>query len=138
MSKQKERRLSGLDFRSSSVTADILNYISDGKLHTINEIAEETEVSRSTVKRHLQSLSYRYPVETFCGGIERGGVRLDTKYIVQGKIITNEKLQILGKALELLQSSNSQEVNPKLLKEFISDFAPPTKNKEGNVNCHEN
>lgn len=116
-----------MDFKSSSVTADILNYISDGKIHTLQEIADEVEVSYSTAKRHIQSLSYRYPIETFCGGINRGGVKLDTKYIVQGKIITNEKLQILGKALALLQDANAYEVNPKLLQELISDFAPPTK-----------
>lgn len=125
-----------MDFKSSSVTADILNYISDGKIHTLQEIADEVEVSYSTAKRHIQSLSYRYPIETFCGGINRGGVKLDTKYIVQGKIITNEKLQILGKALALLQDANDYEVNPKLLQELISDFAPPTK-ETGNENKQE-
>lgn len=125
-----------MDFKSSSVTADILNYISDGKIHTLQEIADEVEVSYSTAKRHIQSLSYRYPIETFCGGINRGGVKLDTKYIVQGKIITNEKLQILGKALALLQDANDYEVNPKLLQELISDFTPPTK-ETGNENKQE-
>lgn len=115
-----------MDFRSSSVTADILNYISDGRIHTLQEIANEVEVSYSTAKRHIQSLSYRYPIETFCGGINRGGVKLDTKYIVQGKIITNEKLQILDKALSLLQESDAQGVNQRLLEELIKDFAPPT------------
>ena len=114
-----------MDFRSSSVTADILNYISDGKIHTLQEIANEVDVSYSTAKRHIQSLAYRYPIETFCGGINRGGVKLDTKYIVQGKIITNEKLQILGKALSLLQKSKAYEVDQRLLVELIRDFTPP-------------
>lgn len=119
-----------MEVKSSSVTADILNFISDGKLHTMQEIASEIEVSYCTVQRHIQSLSYRYPIQTFCGGIERGGVILDSKYIVQGKIITNEKLQILGKALDLLQKSNCSDVDKKALFELIRDFTPPTKKKE--------
>ena len=126
-----------MDFRSSSVTADILNYISDGKVHTLQEIANEVEVSYSTAKRHIQSLAYRYPIETFCGGINRGGVKLDTKYIVQGKIITNEKLQILGKALALLQGADDNEANPRLLQDLINDFAPPTSKETKNEDQQE-
>lgn len=118
--------------KCSSTIADILNILSDGKIHTINQIANEVEVSRSTAKRHLQSLAYRYPIETFCGGIEKGGVILDRRYIVQGKIITNEKLQILGKALDLLQKSDCKDINQNALYELIKDFTPPTNNKEDN------
>ena len=39
-----------MDLRKSSITADILNFISDGKLHTYQEIADEVEVSYSTVR----------------------------------------------------------------------------------------
>lgn len=127
-----------MDFKSSSVTADILNYISDGKVHSLQEIADEVEVHKNTVYKHIQSLSYRYPIDTFCGGINRGGVKLDTKYIVQGKIITNEKLQILGKALDLLQKSDCKDIDEKALLELIRDFTPPSKKKEDNVNYHEN
>ena len=70
-----------MDLRASSITADILNVLSDGKKHTMCEIAEIVEVSERTVRRHIQSLSYRYPIQTFCGGIDRGGVYLDKKYI---------------------------------------------------------
>lgn len=122
----------------SDITADILNFISDGKVHTMNQIAEACEVSKRTVNRHIQSLSYRYPIDTFRGGIDRGGVILDTKYIVQGKIITNEKLQILGKALDLLQKSGCKDIDEKALLELIRDFTPPSKKKEDNVSYHEN
>ena len=119
-----------MDLRKSSITADILNVLSDGKVHTLNEIAEEVEVHRNTVQRHIQSLSYRYPIETFCGGDKKGGVYLDKNYIHNGKIISNDKLQIIGKALELLQKSNDTSVDAELLKELIQDYTP-TKSKEG-------
>ena len=126
-----------MQVKSSSVTADILNYISDGKIHTLQEIADEVDVSKWTVQRHINSLAYRYPIETFCGGINRGGVFLDTKYIVQGKIITLEKLQILDKALILLQKSGCKDVNQKALNELIKDFTPPKTNKEDYLNYYE-
>ena len=96
-----------MDLKKSSITADILNILSDCKIHTINEIADEVEVSRSTVKRHIQSLSFRYPIQSFCGGINRGGVYLDKNYVYQGQTLTNDELQIIGRALKLLQKSES-------------------------------
>ena len=61
--------------KSSDVTADILNFLSDGKLHTYQEIADEVECSYSTVRRHIESLSYKIVVlyflldvaEIYCG-----------------------------------------------------------------------
>ena len=93
-----------MDLKASSITADILNVLSDGKKHTMQEIAEVVEVSERTVRRHIQSLSYRYPIETFCGGIERGGVWLDKKYINQGRIFTKEEIDILIKGLQFLNN----------------------------------
>lgn len=84
-----------MDLRKSSITADILNILSDCKIHTINEIADEVEVSRSTVKRHIQSLSFRYPIQSFCGGVNRGGVYLPKNYIYKGRTLTNDELQII-------------------------------------------
>ena len=119
-----------MDLRKSSITADILNVLHDGKIHTLQEIADQVEVSKCTVQRHIQSLAYRYPIETFHGGDKKGGVCLDKNYIHNGKIITNDKLQIIGKALALLQNANDTSVDEKLLEELIQDFTP-TKNKEG-------
>ena len=121
-----------MDLRSSSITADILNFISDGKLHKMQDIANEVEVSERTIRRHIQSLSYRYPIEVFVGGRDTGGVRLDTKYIVQGKIITNDKLQLINRALNLLQEV--EHSNNPLLKELIEDFSLPTRKQENKDN----
>ena len=119
-----------MDLRKSSITADILNVLSDGKVHTFNDIAEKVEVHKNTVYRHIQSLSYRYPIETFHGGDSKGGVYLDKKYLHQGKIRSRDELQIISQALELLQKSGS-EVDQELLSSLIQEFTIPTNNKTG-------
>jgi len=119
-----------MDLKKSSITADILNVISDGNVHTTQEIADEVEVSKRTVIRHIQSLSYRYPIETFHGGDTKGGVYLDKKYLHQGKIRSRDELQIISQALELLQKSGS-EVDQELLGSLIQEFTIPTNNKIG-------
>ena len=127
-----------MDLKKSSITADILNILSDGKIHTMQEIADEVEVSEKTVRRHIQSLSYRYPIETFRGGDRRGGVYLDKKYIYQGKIRSRDELQIISQALELLQKSSS-DVDQELLSNLINEYALPTKLQEkGEANEREN
>ena len=118
-----------MDLRSSSITADILNFLSDGKLHTYSEIAEEVEVHKNTVYKHIQSLSYRYPIQTFCGK-HNAGVKLDTNYIQQGRILTKDELQLINKALTLLQKNESDVNNPTLCN-LIKIFNPP--NNEENI-----
>ena len=93
-----------MDLKASSITADILNVLCDGKRHTMQEIADAVEVSERTVRRHIQSLSYRYPIETFCGGIERGGVKLDKKYCCGGRIFTKKEGEFILKGLKTLQN----------------------------------
>ena len=117
-----------MDLKMSSITADILNILSDGKVHTMQEISDEIEVSRRTVIRHIQSLSYRFPIETFCGGINRGGVYLDKDYIYQGKTLSIDELQIINNALSLLQKQNAN-VDQKLLHSLLNKFSLPS-NKE--------
>ena len=104
-----------MDLKKSSITADILHVLNDGKIHTLQEIADEVEVSKWTVHRHIQSLSYRYPIQTFCGGINHGGVKLESNFVYQGKVLTNDELQLINKALSLLQKTKSEEVNNELL-----------------------
>ena len=111
-----------MDLKKSSITADILNILSDCKVHTLQEIADEVEVHKNTVAKHIQSLSYRYPINTFCGGINRGGVCLDKGYVHQGKVLTNDELQVINKALTLLQKSKSEDVNQELIDNLISRF----------------
>lgn len=114
-----------MDLKSSSITADILNLLSDCKVHTMKELADEIEVSERTIRRHIQSLTYRYPIQTFCGGINRGGVYLDKSYLYQGKTLTVDELQVINKALTLLQKCKDQNVNTEVIKNLINKFTPP-------------
>lgn len=107
-----------MDLKASSITADILNVLSDGKKHTMQEIADKVEVSERTVRRHITSLSYRYPIETFCGGIERGGVYLDKNKIERGKILTKDEIDILLKGLKLLREKEENELIDKLIERY--------------------
>ena len=120
-----------MDLKMSSITADILNILSDGKVHTMQEISDEIEVSRRTVIRYIQSLSYRFPIETFCGGINRGGVFLDKDYIYQGQTLSIDELQIINNALLLLQKQNAN-VNQKLLHSLIKKFSLPEERRIAN------
>ena len=113
-----------MDLKKSSITADILNILSDNKVHTLQEIADEVEISKMTVRRHIQSLSYRYPIETFCGGINRGGVYLDKDYVYQGSTLTNDELQLINNALLLLQK-HGVGVDKNLLDSLLEKFSLP-------------
>ena len=119
-----------MDLKKSSITADILNVLSDCKVHTIQEIADEIEVHYNTVRRHIQSLTYRYPINTFCGGINKGGVQLDKNYLHQGKIRSNDELQLIEKALKLLQKFGGDDVDQELLESLIQEYSPPTRKQE--------
>lgn len=115
--------------KKSSITADILNVLSDCKVHTMQEIADKVEVCERTVRNHIQSLSYRYPINTFRGGINRGGVQLEEKYLHQGKIRSRDELQIISQALRLLQKS-SCDVDQELLESLIQEYTLPTREQE--------
>lgn len=115
--------------KSSDVTADIINFLSDGKVHTMQEIADDVECSKITVRRHIDSLKYRYPIEISLGNGKKQGVYLDKAYIYQGKIRSKDELQIIHKALKLLQEFGCEEVDPKLLDQLIQEYTPPTNNE---------
>ena len=123
-----------MDLKKSSITADILHVLNDGKVHTMQQIADEVEVSERTVRRHIQSLSYRYPIETFVGGDKRGGVFLDKSAIHQGKILSRDELQIISMALRLLQESECKDVDHEVLKKLIKEYQTPEKQEQEDTN----
>jgi hypothetical protein len=91
------------DLRSSSITADVLNILTDCKIHTMQEIADEVEVSKRTVIKHITSLSYRFPIETFHGGDKHGGVFLNKTYIMNGHLLTKTELKFGSKIFNSVQ-----------------------------------
>ncbi|MDR2410744.1 MAG: hypothetical protein LBE13_21900 [Bacteroidales bacterium] len=115
-----------MDLRCSSITADILNVLSDGKNHTLQEVADTVEVSKITAQRHIRSLSYRYPIETFHGGDKHGGVFLDKTYIVSGHILTKIELQFGYKVFNSLQRADLDNEECRaldgLLRIFTAEF----------------
>ena len=121
-----------MSIRSSSILSDMLFILSDCKVHTIDELANEIEVSRSTIKRYIQSLSYRYPIQSFCGGTIPGGVYLEKGYVYQGKVLTRDELQVINKALTLLQKCGSEDVNPELIANLLSRFSQPQQEEQEN------
>ncbi|MBR3885701.1 MAG: HTH domain-containing protein [Clostridia bacterium] len=120
-----------MDLKKSSITADIINILSDCKLHKMQEIADIVEVSEKTVRNHIKSISYRYPIQTFCGN-KNGGVKLDENYLFQGRILTNDELQIIGKALSLLQKDESNDVDNETLNNLIIRFTSPNIKEQSN------
>ena len=120
-----------MDLKKSSITADIINILSDCKLHKMQEIADIVEVSEKTVRNHIKSISYRYPIQTFCGN-KNGGVKLDENYLFQGRILTNDELQIIGKALSLLQKDDSNDVDNETLNNLIIRFTSPNIKEQSN------
>ncbi|MBE5758389.1 MAG: HTH domain-containing protein [Clostridiales bacterium] len=93
--------------RNSDIMSDILNVLYDYQIHTMSEIADKVEVSRQTVHKYIQSLSKYYNIETFVGGINRGGVRLIGKKTIDIDYLSNDDLQLVIEQLRpLLQRSD--------------------------------
>ena len=109
--------------KKSSTTADILNLLMDGKMYTMKKIAELVECHPNTVQRHIQSLAYTYPIETFVGGEKKGGVWLDKSYIAQGRVFKRSELQFGAKIFGALQRTDFNEEDQKSLDVFLKLFA---------------
>lgn len=103
--------------RSRNIQADILAYLSDGKLHTMQQIAEVVEVCERTVRRHIQDLSYRFNIQTFFGRDGYGGVRFIKEKSIDVGYLNNDELQLIIDQLSLLQNS---DVN---IKRFIKGLS---------------
>ena len=103
--------------RCRNIQYGIINILLDGNKHTINELATRLEVSYKTISRHLDDLSYFYPITTFIGGRNSGGVQLDNTFINK-KLFTLEDYKLILKGLETL---NNQNFEISKLKEKISN-----------------
>ena len=110
--------------RSKNIQADSLQLISDGKVRTLQEIANEVEVHRITVYKHIQALSFRYNIETFHGGINRGGVRMITE-----RKISTEKLSVEELELILKQFKRLKDFTPNIIS-FIHNLTTQKEIKE--------
>ncbi len=112
--------------RSRNIQAAILEFLSDNKLHNYQSIADEVECSYSTVRRHIEALSYRFNIQTFCGGVDIGGVKLMDKK-VDVNYLKDDELKLIINQLELLQNSNSN------IKKFIQSLSAKIEKEKENV-----
>ena len=91
--------------KSRNIMADIISILQDGKIHTTSEIASEIDVCSRTVKRHIESLSYRFNITTFRGGLKKGGIKLHIEKSISTEGITSNELQLIISVLDSLQES---------------------------------
>ena len=119
--------------RYSDVTSDILAILSDGKCHTCEEIAIELEISISTVKRHITSLSYRHSIETFEGRRSDGkrGIRLDVSRDTAVGGLSDESLDLLIKSLEAYKD-NVPKGKESIYKWLVDKYTSIQQNRNNN------
>lgn len=61
--------------RTRFIQNDIIAYLQDYRKHTMQDLCNELNISRSTCIRHLNDLSMYYNIQTFVGRYN-GGVKL--------------------------------------------------------------
>ena len=96
--------------RSRDIQYGIISILLDGNLHTISELATHLEVSYKTISRHLNDLARYYPIKTFIGGRNTGGVQLDNSFLNK-KTFSLEEFKLILKGLEALQPTDLQTFN---------------------------
>ncbi len=96
------------NMKKRDIQADILALLSDGRLWKMKDIACEIEVSRKTVIRHIQSLSYRYNILVFHGGEQKGGVRLIKEKEVSVENLSAEELNQIILCLKSMKDKSKQ------------------------------
>lgn len=95
--------------RSIKTANDILDVLSDGKRHTIAEIADKIEVSYSTVQRYLAELADSYPITITTGGRDYAGVQLQSISCSLYTILTRDELMLLRKTLDYLPEGKEKD-----------------------------
>ena len=106
--------------RSRYIHNRILAYLSDCKLHTIQEIAEKIEVSYITVLRHIQDIPEEMITTYHGGGKNRGGVQLLRTDKLNQIFDARELGLLLQGVKELPESDERKKLMEKL--ELLSDF----------------
>lgn len=103
---------------------DVFNILLDFEKHTYQEIATELDVSYKTIQRCVSELSLIFPILTFRGGKENGGVILEKYFVIGDRYITNDELHTIVQALLLMQSNGTDCSN------LLKKFAPSSLDKE--------
>ncbi len=81
--------------RKRNIQADIFAVISDGKVWTIKEIAEEIEVHYNTVYRHIHDMAYRLDIRFYTGRLNGGGIQLILERKVSIEKLTTKDIEVI-------------------------------------------
>ena len=88
------------------INEKILHCLSDCRLHTYQEIADEIEAHRNTVIKHIKYLSLLYKIISYHGGKEKGVKLLRSRTVF---LTDSEKTKVV-EALEKLNDLNLQSL----------------------------
>ena len=99
---------------------EILEYVSDKRQLTYQEIADEFKISYRTVRRDVEILSCSYPIETVQGN--GGGIRVADGWYLSKTYLCDEDEEMLRRLLPGLQPEDQ-----KTMQSILDAFAKPTK-----------
>lgn len=91
--------------RKNYISMRIIEYLSDNKMHTYQEIADKVETSLTTIRRHVEDLSADYHIVTYHGGKIKGVRLLNSKMVF---LTDTEK----SKVIEALEKLNDLNLKP--------------------------
>lgn len=92
--------------RKRAIQSDILAILSDGKVWSMRKLAEEVEVHYNTVYNHIRDLSYRFNIQIYKGGVNRGGVQLIKEKSICIENIGNEELYVIYLRLTAIEQKS--------------------------------
>ena len=103
----------------------ILEYISDMRKVTIQNIVDEFDISRATAKRDIELLSCSYPIVT--ENWRGGGIRAMDGWYLSNRYLHDDQEALLRKLLDGLQPDEQQT-----MQSILTAFAKPRTKEQRN------
>ena len=95
----------------------ILDLLCQRRRETISNLAEELGVNERTIRRDVEMLTLRYPIETVCGRYG-GGVRVADWYQQGRQRLTPRQTALLRRLAAGLQGEDLED-----MKQILTQFA---------------
>jgi len=95
----------------------ILDLLCQRRRETTSNLAEELGVSERTIRRDVEMLTLRYPIETVCGRYG-GGVRMADWYKQDRRRLTPRQTALLRRLAAGLQGEDLED-----MKQILTQFA---------------
>ena len=102
----------------------ILEYLSDVRRTTLEELAAQFNVSKRTIRYDLDILTCSAPIYTVQGN--GGGIRVADGWYISRRYLRDEHEEVLRRLLPRLQPDDQKAIN-----EILLAFAKPKANKRG-------